>query len=366
MPSIVSVSSYHPPHTLRQEETMEFARELFAESYKDIERLLTVFSNGDIKQRHFAVPLDWFQEEHSLEERNDLYIKLATEYSVKAIEKCLQNPSFLSREIKASEVDAIICVSSSGMATPSLDARIMNQLPFLPQTKRVPIWGLGCAGGAAGLSRAYDYCLAYPKATVLVVCVELCGLTFQRSDQSKSNLIGTSLFADGVAAALICGTEANVKQASARTVHPTIHSTQSTLMPDSEEVMGWDVKDNGLHVVFSRSIPSIVKDWLKPNVETFLENEGRTLEEISAFVAHPGGKKVLQAYEKALGFSEEMTAVSRKVLEEHGNMSSPTVLYVLEKFMQQERMLGEYGLVAALGPGFCSELLLVEWAGDVH
>lgn len=366
MASILSVASYDPPNVLPQDQTMEFARELFSDSYQDIERLLKVFANGDIEKRNFAVPLEWFKNDHSLGERNDQYIESATAYSVEAIKKCLANPSFLTRAIDPSEVDAIICVSSTGMATPSLDARIMNKLPFRPETKRVPIWGLGCAGGAAGLSRAHDYCLAYPKSSVLVVCVELCGLTFQKQDQSKSNLIGTSLFADGVACALVSGAKSPLIETSAHAYHPVIRSTVSTLMNDSEDVMGWDVKDNGLNVVFSRSIPTIVANWLKPNVDKFMADEGMELSEIDEFIAHPGGKKVLEAYEKALGFSSDKTDLSRQVLKEHGNMSSPTVLYVLEKCMEHPHEHGDKGLVAALGPGFCSEMLLVEWAGGVH
>lgn len=366
MPSILSVASYDLPYELRQNQTMEFARELFSESYQDIERLLKVFANGDIEKRHFSVPMDWFKEEHSLGERNSEYIKSATTYSVKAIEACLSNNLFLTRTIHPSEIDAIVFVSSTGMATPSLDARLMNVLPFRPETKRIPLWGLGCAGGAAGLSRGYEYCLAYPEAAVLVVCVELCGLTFQKEDRSKSNLIGTSLFADGVACALLTGTKSPLLQESTQMYQPRIRSTQSTLMSDSEDVMGWDVQDNGLNVVFSRSIPTIVEKWLKPTVDAYMEKEQLDLNEIDEFIAHPGGRKVLEAYEKSLGFTKEKTELSRQVLHQHGNMSSPTVLYVLEKAMEKPHEHGDKGLIAALGPGFCSEMLLVEWAGDVH
>ncbi|GIN14242.1 putative chalcone synthase [Shouchella clausii] len=366
MPTILSVSTYDPPHPLKQEQTVEFARELFAESFSDIERLLNVFANGEIEKRHFSVPLEWFQTSHRLGERNDLFIEKATDYSVEAVNRCLDNGHFLSRTIAPEEIDAIIFVSSSGMATPSIDARIMNKLPFRPETKRLPIWGLGCAGGAAGLSRAYDYCLAHPKKAVLVVCAELCGLTFQKEDQSKSNLIGTSLFADGVACALVAGHASPLLADAAQAYRPVIRATQSVLMPDSEDVMGWDVRDNGLNVIFSRHIPTLVAQWLKPNVEELLRQEGKEIGEINAFIAHPGGKKVLEAYEIALGFPEEMTLLSRKVLKEHGNMSSPTVLYVLKESMGETHKHGDVGLVAALGPGFCSEMLVLEWAGGLH
>ncbi|ARK28694.1 type III polyketide synthase [Halalkalibacter krulwichiae] len=365
MPSIISVSTFNPPHTLDQETTTEFARELFNEDFQDIERLLKVFQNGQIEERHFAVPIEWFEQDHSLKEKNDLYIKLATSFSTEAIKKCLINDHFLKKSIDIKNIDAIVLVSSSGMSTPSLDARIMNNLPFTSHTKRIPLWGLGCAGGAAGISRAYEYCRAYPEENVLVVCVELCSLTFQRNDRSKSNLVGTSLFADGIACAVIAGDGSSLISHLKTPIRPTIVATQSTLMPNSEDVMGWDVKDSGLHVVFSRDIPTIIKEWLEPNVTGFLNKQDISIEQLSAFIAHPGGKKVLEAYKDTLQISERLLKQSKEILRKHGNMSSPTVLYVLEKIMLEQHNDGDYGLMAALGPGFCSELVLVTWKG-VH
>ncbi|MDT8862454.1 type III polyketide synthase [Alkalihalobacillus sp. MEB130] len=361
MPSIISISTYSPPHTLNQQTTTEFARELFSESYEDIERMLKVFANGQIDERQFAVPMQWFEGDHSLKQKNDLYIELATAFSVEAIRRCLHNEQFVKEKVEEVEINAIILVSSSGMSTPSLDARIMNHLPFSPHTKRIPLWGLGCAGGSAGISRAYEYCKAFPSENVLVVCVELCSLTFQRNDHTKSNLVGTSLFADGVACALVAGEESSLLKQATNQVRPKILSTQSTLMPHSEDVMGWDVKDSGLHVVFSRDIPTIIKNWLGPNVESFLSKNQINTNDISSFIAHPGGKKVLDAYIETLRLDPDMVEISKEVLRAHGNMSSPTVLYVLEQFMQQEHAAGEYGLMAALGPGFCSELVLLQW-----
>jgi alkylresorcinol/alkylpyrone synthase len=358
MPKILSVSTHQPPYTLTQEKAADLTRELFQENYADIDRLLRVFQNGEIQTRHFCVPLEWFGQQHDLEERNALYIELATAYGVEAIRKCLENTSFLTENMDPSEVDAIIFISSSGFSTPSIDARIMNKLPFSDELKRIPIWGLGCAGGASGMSRAFDYCLAHPKAKVLVLCVELCGLTFQQNDRSKSNLIGASLFADGVACALIGGDELNIQ--TVKPV-PSIVDTASKWMPDSEDVMGWDIKNNGLHVVFSKNIPSIISGWLGPFVQAFLHKHNKTSNDITHFVAHPGGKKVLDAYEETLSFDRSKTNKSRLVLQENGNMSSPTVLYVLEHFMMNDCSVGDNGLMAALGPGFSGELLLLEW-----
>ncbi|OKL36523.1 type III polyketide synthase [Domibacillus mangrovi] len=361
MPTIVSVSTFHPPHELMQGEVTDFVRELFQEDFQDIERLLPVFQNGQIKKRHLSMPLEWFRHEHSLKERNDLYIKLATDYGTKAVESCLKDDRFLEQPLSFGEIDAIFFISSSGMATPGIESRIMNRLPFSADTKRIPIWGLGCAGGAVGVSRAHEYCLAFPKAKVLVLSVELCSLTFQRNDRSKSNLIGTSLFADGVACALIAGDAADVKT---KRLTPSILRTESKLMPDSEDVMGWDMRDSGLHVIFSRDIPSIIRRWLGVFVETFLQKQNLSIDKIEHFVAHPGGKKVLDAYEDTLHLTKEKTVHAWDVLSEFGNMSSPTVLYVLERFMINEVRKGDYGLMAALGPGFCGELVLLEWGKE--
>ncbi|WP_100400729.1 type III polyketide synthase [Bacillus sp. FJAT-44742] len=355
MPVIRSVSTVDLPCQVSQQDTMRVVREMFKDHFYDIDRLLTVFGNGQIENRNLVKPLEWFTGDHSFQERNDIYIKEAVSLGSKAVACCLKE-----NDLTANQIDAIIYVSSSGLATPSIEARIMNMLKFSAHTKRIPLWGLGCAGGAAGISRAHEYCLAYPGARVLVLCVELCSLTFQREDTTKSNLIGTSLFSDGVACALIEGDqiETNEKKEKA---YPNTKAVQSTLMRDSEDVMGWDVKDNGLNVIFSRDIPSIIESWLKPNVEEFLLTISKTIEEISYFVAHPGGKKVLTAYEKAMSFTEAKTEDSRKVLAHYGNMSSPTVLYVLKETMNKQPVAGEEGLLTALGPGFSSELVWLEW-----
>ncbi|MEK4025679.1 type III polyketide synthase [Sporosarcina sp. FSL W7-1283] len=358
MPTIHSVSTVYPPVEIKQEEAMSFARSLFSDSFKNIDRLLQVFQNGEINTRQVCMPIEWYAEPHDFETRNNVYIKHAVELGKTAVEQCLNNTATLARPVNFAEIDAIFFISSSGLATPSIDARLINQLPFRHDIKRIPIWGLGCAGGASGMSRASDYCNAYPESNVLVLAIELCSLTFQRDDVSKSNLVGVSLFSDGVACALVSGEQSTVK--SIRPM-PAIRATSSRFMPDSEDVMGWDIKNDGLHVVFSKSIPTIIKSWLGPVVHRFVEEQELSMSDINHFVAHPGGKKVLDAYQAALHLDTNETATSKKVLQHHGNMSSPTVLYVLKEFIEQQPAVGERGLMAALGPGFCGELLLLEW-----
>ena len=360
MPTITSISTYKPPYTLHQDYTEKLTKELFQQKIPRLERLLNVFQNGEIETRHFCVPPQWYRTEHSLEERNNLYIELATEYSVQVIQACLQNDSFLQTPISPSEIDAIIFVSSTGMSTPSIDARVMNHLPFSDHVSRIPLWGLGCAGGAAGISRAFDFCKAHPTKKALVVCVELCSLTFQVNDYSKSNLVGASLFADGAACVLVCGDQVVVPT---NKKGPSIITSASKWMPNSEQVMGWHVKDSGLHVVFQKSIPAIITNWLGPFIEQFLEKQYLTIGDVKHFIAHPGGKKVLQAYENTLQLSTEQTGISRHILKHYGNMSSPTVLYVLEQFMADDNKADEFGLLVALGPGFCGEAVLLQWEG---
>ncbi|MCF6137629.1 type III polyketide synthase [Pseudalkalibacillus berkeleyi] len=357
MPYILSVGTCNAEHKVSQTETVSFAYEMFKDHFSNIDRLLKVFDNGQVQSRYFVKDVDWYKEPHSLKVKNDLYINKSIEYSIKAIENCLD-----SIGVPYHEIDAIIFVSSTGFSTPSIEARIMNKMPFSSNTKRIPIWGLGCAGGASGLSRAHDYCKAYPDSKVLLVCVELCSLTFQHDDYSKSNLIGTSLFADGVAAVLVIGED--VKQNEFKydeTTYVRTVATQSTLKPDSEEVMGWDVKDNGLNVVFSKDIPTIVDQWMNPTIHQFLIDQKLEMEQIKHLVAHPGGIKVLEAYKSALSIDDEKIEDALYILKRYGNMSSVTVLYVLQRFLQKDINVGDLGLLMALGPGFSSEILLLEW-----
>ena len=361
MPKILSVGTFDPPHVLEQSIASVVARERFQSGFADIERMMSVFDNSRIDKRHVSVPLQWFLEEHSLKERNDLYIKLATEFGIGAVKNCLNSPDFLSDPIGTEEIDAIFFISTTGMATPSIEARIMNVLPFSPHTKRIPVWGLGCAGGAAGIARANEYCTAYSRAKVLVIALELCSLTFQHDDFSKSNLVGAALFADGVACVLVVGDEVDHTEWTKPNTVPHIRAHQTTLLPDSERVMGWDIKDRGLYVVFSRDIPDLIRSWLKQNVDEFLKQQDLNGRPVPHFVAHPGGRKVLEAYQDALGLTEDDTAVAREVLRTHGNMSSPSILYVLKEFMQKSIPARDLGLMTSLGPGFSSELLLLEW-----
>ncbi|EIT86514.1 terpene family molecule synthase [Fictibacillus macauensis ZFHKF-1] len=362
MATIVSVQSVNLPYKVTQEEVMTFAKHQFSSHFKDIDRLLPVFENGGIQTRYLVSPLEWFTEVRSFQEKNDCYIQNAVKFGCEAMDRCLASSPFLQRAVSYDEIDALFFISSTGISAPSIEARWMNERSFSPHTKRIPIWGLGCAGGASGLSRAYDYCKAFPRANVLVVAVEFCSLTFQQEDGSKSNFIGTSLFGDGVACVLLCGdASALLKERTSKSV-PVIKDVQTTLMPHSEDVMGWDVKNEGLYVVFSRDIPTIVSQWLQPTVAEFLEKRTIRFSEIDHWIAHPGGQKVLTAYEAALGLTSTQLQSAQDVLRTNGNMSSATILYVLQRVVNQAQKQGDKGIMMALGPGFSAELVLVEWA----
>lgn len=354
MPRIVSVGTAVPPYEVPQKQAQQFARDMFSGVFPDIERLLRVFDHAHIEKRHFSVPFDWFQEHHPFQDKNETYIEVACELAVQAIEACLHRA-----RISAWEIDHLFFVSTTGIATPSIDALIANRLSVSPHMKRTPIWGLGCAGGAVGLARAYEYARAFPHSRVLLVTVELCSLTFQRNDLSKSNLIATSLFGDGAACALVCGENVIIDTIDNPTPH--ILATRSTLWKKTENVMGWKLADDGLNVVFSKDIPTIVKTWMRPNMVQFLAGEKLALDDIDHFVIHPGGMKVILAYEEALGLSSKKTTATRNVLAEFGNMSSATVLFVLQKVMDRKPQAGQYGILTALGPGFSSEQLLLRW-----
>lgn len=362
MAYLLSIGRAIPTYQYSQDEIKQFARELFKDSFKDIDRLLTVFNNAEINKRQFVQPLEWYKSNYTFSEKNQLYIDKAVELGVEAINQCLTNKQLLLKSLDLKDIDAIFFISSTGISTPSIDAKIMNRLPFKESTKRIPIWGLGCAGGASGLARAYEYCKAHPQSLVLVLTVELCSLTFQPNDRSKSNLVGTSLFSDGVACTCLAGDSVSISKLSKTSLLPKIKGTTSAFMKDSEDVMGWTIRNEGFFVVFSRDIPSIIKSWLRPQVVQMLKQFNLRVQDISHFLAHPGGKKVLDAYKEGLDFVDNQIKISKKILENYGNMSSVTVMYVILEYLEQRiAKRDEYGVIAALGPGFSAELLLVQW-----
>ena len=357
-PRLISVATTVPGHRVDQRNAKAFVSALFAGALDgDGRRLLEVFDHSGVECRQICMPLEWYAVPHRFKEANDLYLEHALELAAEVTNQALRNAALEPRDI-----DHLVFISSTGVATPSLDARLANRVGFRSDFKRTPIWGLGCAGGAVGLSRARDFALADPNARVLVIALELCSLTFQHGDLDRRNLVACSLFSDGAAAAVVAGSRVDLAGA-ATPCSIELLASRSTLWPDTLDVMGWDVDESGLHVVFSRDIPSIVRRWVRSNLESFLTDQGLTLDRLAHVIAHPGGPKVLAAYADSLGLGPAAFRHAREVLRSAGNMSSPTCLFVLERAIQAGDLHpGDLAVVAALGPGFSSEVVLVRAA----
>ena len=351
MSHLIGLGLAVPPYAITQAMAKSFTVEHFKGALTHLDRLAVVFDHAQIDTRYFVAAPDWWLSgAHSLQERNDLYLRTATELSMQAALRALDEA-----DLTPEAVDNLIMVSSSGIATPSLDAHLMNCLPLRRDVRRVPIWGLGCAGGVAGLARAAEMGRAYPKSITLLIAVETCSLTFQFEDRSKKNFVAASLFGDGAAALVIAGNG----HASAGI---ELIDSQSTLWPDSLNVMGWKVVNTGLDVVFGTQIPRYVVDLFRPEVDHFLNRHNLSVADIGHMVLHPGGTRVVEAYAQALNIPAGRLAGSWAALRNYGNMSSPTVFFVLDWVRRHEQpQAGQYGLLGALGPGFSAEQALIRF-----
>ncbi len=352
MPSLASVSKIDFPYKTSQQAVKEFAEGVFASTFTDIRRILPVFDHTEIVTRNLCKPLDYYVRLHTFEEQNREFIHLALAYSIEAIEGCLSSAGIL-----ADEITDLVVISTTGLATPSLDALIINRMRLNRNVNRMSVFGLGCGGGVSGFAKASTLAKANPKAVVMLVAVELCSLTFLRNDYSKSNFVGSSLFADGVAACLITGDA--YEKTSAKPVR--FVASESKFYYDSLDIMGWNFTDNGFQVLFSPGIPALIAEHVREDVTSFLDKQALALPAVKNFIFHPGGKKVLGAYEEALAAEGDFLRVSREVMKAYGNMSSCTVFYVLEQFLRGYE--SGYGLMMAMGPGFSSEMVLLEMNG---
>ncbi len=350
MSRVISVGTAELPYKYRQSDLKSYADTLLSRYGQGPGRMLDVFDSSLIETRGLVHPREWFESEKSFRERSESYLSGALSISRSAIEDCLDRYGG-----DTGDFDHIIYVSSTGVSTPTIDAILLNELKLDNHIRRTPIWGLGCAGGAAGLSRALEYTKAYPQSAALLIATEICSLAFHGDDYSKSNLVSLALFSDGAAAVVVAGKENGLY---GRTGISLLDSLSTTYY-DSLDVMGWEIVDDGFKAIFSKDIPSIVRDRVRENIEELVSGRGITINDLRHYIVHPGGPKVLSEYERSLGLREGAFVQSRKVLREHGNMSSPTVLYVLKEFMEGgPGEKGEYGIISALGPGFSSELLL--------
>jgi alkylresorcinol/alkylpyrone synthase len=342
-PRLLAVATAVPPYPLDQSDVVERVRLLFGRS-AELDRLLPVFANSGIRRRYSCVPIDWYDRAHGWAERNRIYLDCALDLVECAARRVLDRAG---RGPEA--IDAIVIVSSTGIATPSLDALLIERMGLRPQVRRTPLFGLGCAGGVIGTARAAADAAAHPGETVLLVVVELCALSFRRDDLSKSNIVATALFGDGAAAALF----------STAGDGPGLVAAGEHTWPGTLGVMGWEVADDGLSAVFSRDVPHLVVSRLGEAARAFLTRHRLGLDDIDRFVCHPGGAKVVSAIECAFGLPPGTLKTARAVLRDYGNMSAATVLFVLERMLAAAPPWRR-ALISALGPGFTAGFAVLD------
>jgi alkylresorcinol/alkylpyrone synthase len=303
-----------------------------------------------VERRHLVLPLEAYDRVTTWGQANNLWIDAAQSLGRDAICRAITPLGILPRDI-----DALFFVSVTGVASPSIDARLVNRMGLSPNIKRIPMFGLGCVAGAAGLARAADYVRAFPDQLAVVLAVELCSLTWQRDDVSVANMISTGLFGDGAAAAVVAGRDTDFSG-------PEILATKSVFYPGSENVMGWDISETGFHIVLSPEVPKLIRENLRGDVDTFLAESSLKRSDIASWVIHTGGPKVLEAVEDSLDLAPDALKLSWECLRQVGNLSSASVLVVLQGVLARHRgKPGTYSVLAAMGPGFCSELLLLRW-----
>jgi len=348
LPRLAAIATAVPPHRLDQGNVVARVRQLFGRS-PDFERLIPVYANSGIACRYSVMPFEWFDEPHGWAERNRAYIAGALDLIEAAAGRALDIAG-----VGLDEVGGIVTVSTTGVATPSLDALLIERLHLPPQVQRLPIFGLGCAGGALGLARAATLAAAMPDKAVLLAVVELCTLQFRRDDLARSNIVATALFGDGAAAAVLrCNKGAD---------NPAVLAAGEHTWPHSLDIMGWDVAEDGLKAIFSRDIPRLIAAELGPVLHDFLARHGLALSDIDRFVCHPGGPKVIDAYESLCGDGFSGAAEARRSLRDYGNMSAASVLFVLEDLLVSTRGASEEwgrALLLALGPGFSAGFVVL-------
>ncbi len=347
---IAGVASAFPGQRYEQGVILEVLKRQWGDRLDRPERLDRISRRSGVDGRYLALPIEVYGSLSGWGQANAVWVRVAEELGEAALGRALDDAG-----LEPEELSALFVVSITGIASPSLDARLINRMGLNRNLKRLPVFGLGCVGGAAGLARAADYVRAYTTESAAVLAVELCSLTFQRDDVSVVNQISASLFGDGAAAVVVAGT-------AVPGTGPRIVATRSIFYPGTEDVMGWEISERGFRIVLSLGVAEIIKRHLADDVDAFLGEHGLTRDHIGSWVIHPGGPKVLEAVQAALDPQRGALDASWDCLRKVGNVSSVSVLLVLEDVLRNRRPApGPWGLVAALGPGFCSELVLLQW-----
>lgn len=347
---IAGVASAFPGQYYRQEQIAAALNQHWASELENPKLLDRLLMRVGVEGRYLALPIEAYDELTTWGKANDAWIEVAQDLAEQALCRALTRAG-----LSAADVDVIIFVSVTGVASPSIDARLINRMHLRPNVRRNPIFGLGCVAGAAGIARAADYVRAYPDHVAALISVELCSLTWQRDDLSVANLISSGLFGDGSASVIVVGEQ--------RGVHgPRILATRSSFYRGTEDVMGWNVSEKGFKILLSPEVPNMVRKHLAHDVDAFLAEYKLSRDDIESWIMHTGGPKVLEATTEALELREGALDVSWQSLRRVGNLSSTSVLLVLEEFMTRRQPAGgSYSVLAAMGPGFCAELVLLRW-----
>lgn len=347
---IAGAASAFPKHYYSQKFLLEQLQEYWGDRLPNPQLLARLHRNVAVEGRHLSLPTEKYYDITTWGQANDIWIQVAQELGEQALCRALHHAG-----IDSQQLGSLFFTSVTGISSPSIDALLINRMNLPRNIRRVPIFGLGCVAGAAGIARAADYVRAYPSQAAALVSVELCSLTIQRDDLSVANLISSGLFADGSAAVIVTGNEVE-------SLGPRILATRSVFYPQTEEMMGWKITEKGFRITLSPEVPVLIREHLGQDVDAFLADHGHRRSDIRSWVLHTGGPKVLEATAAALDLHNGQLDASWACLKRVGNLSSASVLVVLEDVMRNRRPeTGTLGLLAAMGPGFCSELLLLEW-----
>jgi len=351
---IASAASASPKHYYTQKVLLERLQDYWGDQLKNPLLLARLHKNVTVDGRYLAIPAEEYVDIKTWGQANDIWIRVAQELGEQALCRALQTAG-----LEPKDLGALLFTTVTGVASPSIDALLINRMNLPANIRRTPIFGLGCVAGAAGIARAADYVRAYPSQAAALVSVELCSLTLQREDLSVANLISSGLFADGAAAVIVTGPEFENGHAAPG---PKILATRSIFYPATEEMMGWNISEKGFRIILSTEVPTLIRENLGRDVDAFMADNGHKRSDLKSFVLHTGGPKVLDASADALGLHNGQLDASWACLRKVGNLSSASVLCVLEDVMKNRRPEpGTLGLLAAMGPGFCSELLLLQW-----
>ena len=342
-PSVASVAVEFPPHRHSQDEVITALADFAGPEFRRFA------ATSGVETRQLALPLSRYRQLSGFTEANEAYLDIALELGERSLKSAME-----IAEIEPSEIDVVFSTTVTGLAVPSLEGRLVSRLGLRPDVKRVPMFGLGCVAGAAGTARVHDYLRAFPNQVAALLAVELCSLTIQREDRSIANLVASSLFGDGAAALIATG-------ADRPAAGPKLLATRSRTYPDTEEVLGWNIGTDGFRIVLSVEIASIVEKYLGEDVHDFLADYGLTTADVSRWVLHAAGPKVIDAVEDVLDLPADAFDLTRKSLRDNGNLSSVSVLDILQDTMTDPPPPGSFGLMIAMGPGFSAELVLLSW-----